>query len=650
MLSRCFSAICFVLISCVLFGQKAPDPVLFSIDDNPVYVSEFEYIYKKTNGKNADFSKASLEEYLDLYTKFKLKVNKARGMQLDTIPALQKELDGYRNQLADSYLMDRNVTERLVEEVYERVKTDVKVRHIMIGFDKNDPDTTQAYKAIMAIKKKLDDGQDFIAVAKSDSQDPMAKKNGGDLGYITGLQLPGFYSIESAAYSTPEGAYSGPVKSSLGYHIIYVEDVRPARGKIEAAHILVRIKKGESPDVSKTKIDEAYAKLKAGESFESLAKTYSDDKASASKGGSLGVFGISKYEASFENAAFGLQNDGDFSEPFQTSVGWHIIKRDRKIDIKTYKEEKSGLTARVKRDPRFEIAKKSMIQGIKERSSYKENKNELDRFVKTLDKTFLSRQWKPASFKKDVELFSLGSISGSLSQFVDYLKKNPNDRSKYGKGSKFEESAYAMFEDFVNEKAIEYEKGQLSNKYPEFKSLMREYEEGILLFEATKMLVWDKASEDTTGLKTFYENNKGQFMWDERAEIDLYSLKTTNEKVSKKAYKLASKKSSEKALSVINKGGELLTVTTMTIEKSRLKPDMGLAWKKGSVSPKKINGDVISFSKVRAIVPSAQKTLMESRGYVVAGYQDYLEKQWVDSLKKEYKVEINENAFKSLIK
>lgn len=317
-----------LVLSFQSLAQKDSDPVLFKVEGVPVHVSEFTYIYSKTNGKSADFSRKSLEEYLDLYTKFKLKVYKAREMRLDTITSLKEELAGYRRQLADSYLIDKSVTEQLVKEAYDRVQQDVDISHIFLSIKENasPQDTLAAYEKLMAAKKRIESGTPFSTVAKEVSEDKSAEKNGGHIGFITALFPNGMYALESAAYKLPIGKVSNPVRTNSGYHLLTVHARRPARGEIEAAHILIR-KTSDKPELAKMRIDSIYQLIQAGEAFEGIARERSEDRQSAANGGYVGFFGINRYEKPFEDAAFSLQKDGDYSKPFETSVGWHIVKR-----------------------------------------------------------------------------------------------------------------------------------------------------------------------------------------------------------------------------------------------------------------------------------------------------------------------------------
>ena len=319
-----------MLLFLTLFQLDAQknDKVLFSIGDEKVYVSEFNYIYEKNNAKDADYSKESLEEYLDLYKKFKLKVHKAKDVGLDTVKTLREELAGYRKQLANSYLKDKEINARLIDEVVERMKEDVEVSHIFVSAEDR---ATQQVKSgalmkVNEIKKKLDGGSPFDLMAKSLSEDRSSANKKGYLGYYTAPLPNGFYEFENAMYETKKGQISQPVKSKMGYHVIKVLDRRPARGQVEISHILLR-KKGVNRTLPKTKIlaDSVYLLLKEGRNFENMAGKFSDDSKTKAKGGYLGFIGINQFDKIFEDAAFALENDNDYSKPIETDIGFHII-------------------------------------------------------------------------------------------------------------------------------------------------------------------------------------------------------------------------------------------------------------------------------------------------------------------------------------
>lgn len=643
-----------------LFGitniqAQTDDPVLFSVDGTPVQLSEFEYIYSKTNGDKADFSRKSLEEYLDLYVKFKLKVRRAKEMKLDTIPALQTELEGYRQQLANSYLVDKQVTERLVQEAYDRSLKDVDVSHIMILVQPTatPKDTLEAYQKAMVIKRQVDKGEDFAKLAAEKSDDKSAQTNGGNIGFLTALLPNGFYDFESAAYNLKKGE-TALVKSGAGYHIVKVNAERPARGEIEAAHILIRKNKNKV-GAAKTTIDSVYQALQNGADFETLARSHSQDNLSAGKGGNIGFFGINKYERSFEDAAFAINTEGKYTQPVETSVGWHIIKLLRKKPVESFDISKRKLQPKVQKDERYEIAKNAMLERIKKEGNFKEDKRNYMKFTSFLDDEFKSHKWKPSSKNPSDVLFSLeDDIKYSVGQFEEYAQKNSRDRLRLGRSKSTSEVVEFLYGKFVGENLMKYEERQLDKKYPEFKALMREYEEGILLFEATKVLVWDKASQDTVGLEKYFSENRNnrKYMWNERAEVSFYAVKKEEIKSLKKIRKCAKKKTPEKLLAKYNKKEKVLTHRTETIEKGKNKVVNDLPWKKGSVSATEINKRDLShnFLKIEKILPKSEKTLKEARGYVVADYQDHLEREWVKELKNSFEVKINKEVFESLIK
>lgn len=656
---RVLILICTILSVQSLFAQK-DDPILFTVDNVPVHLSEFKYIYSKTNGQKADFSKTSLQEYLDLYTNFKLKVKKAKDMKLDTIESLQQELAGYRRQLADSYLIDREVTEKLVEEAYEHTKQDVDLSHILISVAENasPADTLAAWSKALEAKQKLERGEDFGAVAMAYSQDQSVSKNLGHIGYVTALFPNGFYALETAAYKATDGKVTGPIRTSAGYHLLLVHGRRPARGEIEVGHILVRLDKypGDMIKVRRT-IDSIYTELKGGLPFEDAARKYSDDKTTANKGGYIGFFGINRFEKTFEDAAFSLQKDGDYTEPIQTSIGWHIIKRISLKRDEPYPIVKSRLQAQIKQDARFELARKAMIERSKKEGHFKEYRTTLQEFIASLEAdtsmSFLTYKWKAPAQPSTEQLFSFGNdMTVTLGDFADYAQRASRIRQQMA-GAGIQAAANRLYNDFIEENSLKFEERQLETKYPEFKSLMREYEEGVLLFEVTKMEVWDKASTDTTGLQAFYNQNHSKYQWNERASISQYSLA---ERAMDKINQVREFSKNNSPAAVLEKynaeGDNVLSMQEKTFERGRNEVLDKMTWKVGELSAVEISkrDKSYNFFKIEEVLPPGQKSLQEARGYVVADYQDFLEKKWLEDLKKQYKVKVNDKVFNNLVK
>ncbi|MBK7427620.1 MAG: peptidylprolyl isomerase [Saprospiraceae bacterium] len=569
---------------------QVQDPVLFTVEGVPVHVSEFDYIYKKTNGNNADYSTASIQEYLDLYIKFKLKVQKAKEMELDTIASLSRELEGYRRQLADSYLVDKEVTDKMIEDVYKRMLSEREVAHILFKIKPNatNQDSTVAIARAQRAIDALKTGSDFAKIARGSSEDPTVETNGGNLGYLTAMLPEGFYAFENAIYNTPVGQVSEIVFSPMGVHVLKVLSERPARGEIEVAHILIRDPENMPIEGAAQKAQKAYDLLKAGGNFEEVALDMSDDKLTSSKGGYLGFFGINKYEKAFEDAAFALTKNGDFTKPVKTRIGWHVILRKDQKGIEPLPKIKSRLQNQITQDSRFEMGKKQMIDRIKKDAGFKEDPAALAEYIKTLDQEFLSYKWQANNELPVKTLFTLGTTQHTNLDFNEYLLRNQRKRLQVARDSQVQLTAMLLYNDFVSESCIKFEEAKLEVKYPEFKALMREYEEGILLFEATKMLVWDKASQDTVGLSKFHSANREKYMWDERAEWMMYTLTDVDEKAAKKIYEYAKTKSAEQTQKKFNKKKKVVVTTELRmIEKANATQMTGVEWAAGSISEMK---------------------------------------------------------------
>ncbi|MBK6833866.1 MAG: peptidylprolyl isomerase [Bacteroidetes bacterium] len=579
------------LISITALAQN--DQTILVIDGKNISKAEFENVYKKNNGKEVATDKKSLNEYMDLFINFKLKVKEAEVMGLDTVSAFKQELGGYRKQLAAPYLTDKNVNEGLITEAYERMKTEVRGSHILVkcAEDALPKDTLIAYNKITEYRKRAVKGEDFakLAVESAKDGDPSATDNKGDLGYFTSLQM--VYPFENAAFNTKVGEVSQIVRTRFGYHIMKIVDKRPNQGEMLVSHIMVRLKKemtGLDSINAKKKIEEIYAKVKAGEKFNELAKQYSEDKQSAEKGGELSWFSAGKMPVvEFENKAFALKNNGDYSEPFMTKYGWHIVKRMDKKDLPApFETVKAEIKQKVNKDSRSQAGRSALIARVKKENNFKENKvmvkkvatfPTLTEFEAVIDSSYFLGKWKAekaAALTK--EMFSLGDKKYTQTDFAKFLETRQTRRVVSDKKFTLEQ----QYKNFVEESAVAFEESKLESKYPEFKALMQEYRDGILLFELTDRKVWSKAVKDTTGLKEYYEKNKNNYLWDERADVTTY--KCADEKIAKEVRKMLSKKKTEKEiLDVINKKSQLnlATETVMYVKGENKMIDEN--WKEG---------------------------------------------------------------------
>lgn len=635
--------------ACTAQSQPSADPVLMTIAGTPVTKSEFEKVYRKNNNKEGATDMADLREYLDLYINYKLKVKEAEEEKMDTSSAFQNELKGYRKQLAQPYLTDKEVTDALIKEAYDRLQKDVRASHILISVapDALPKDTLAAYNRIMKIREMILKGADFGKMAKDSSNDQSAKENMGDLGYFTGMQM--VYPFETAAYNTPVGQISNPVRTKFGYHIIKVVDVRPAQGEIKVAHIMIKLAPGAPDSVAKqakAKIDEIYGKLKNGEKFEDLAMKFSDDKGSAKNGGVLPPFGTGRMVPEFEKAAFELQKDGDFSMPVKTSYGWHIIKRLEKKPVPDFDQKKNELKTQVARDSRADISKNALIKRIKKEYGFKEVPKTKDLFVNSLDSTVTNGEWtveKAQGMEKP--LFTLGKNTYTQKDFAEYVASHQTKRSNASP----RQIGNTLYGQYVDETCIAYEESQLENKYPEFKSLIQEYRDGILLFDLTDKKVWSKAVKDTLGLQRFYDANKSNYMWDTRCDAVIYTCADAS--IAAKARKMLKKNTPvEDIQAALNKDSQLnFAVKSGKFLKGDNEIIDTVKWEKGLSPDLNINNSVI-FVDIKDVIAPTPKSLDEAKGIVTADYQNYLEKEWIAELRNKYPVQVNQDVVASFAK
>lgn len=636
--------------NCPTCPKEADDPILFTINGKEVRVSEFTYIYNKTNGDKADYSEKSLNEYLQLYIDFKLQVAKGVEMGLDKNADVLREQNQYKRQLSSTYLTDREITEKLVKEAYEWGKQDRKISHILVAVQENaaEEDAREAYARIKQVKDQATSAN-FADLAKQFSDDSYSKNNGGDLGFFTVLQLP--YELEKAMYNTPKDGVSEIVRSKYGFHVIKVTEVRPAYGQVQLAQILIRPKMGT--DEAKKLIDSLHEALKGGANFEELASKYSQDNSTKTRGGIIGWVGINRFTGDFEKAVFTLSQDGSISAPIESTAGWHLLKRVKAMKTPSYQEIKGELTNKIKQNERFQIVQDSLVTRIKRDGSFKKDEAVLKELLDALaqDATFLQSRWNPEQSLVNNEkvLFTIGDRKGTIKEFVQLAQRSPNERfSMQPRSTKG--AMERILDNLVAQKAMEYEETQLDKKYPEFKALMREYEEGILLFEVKKQLIWDKASSDEEGLKKFYEANNAKYQWKERARVTFYTIRSTDNKLVKKIKGKTKKATADMVKDEFNKDNAVVQTTEATYEKGKNAEIDALKWKAGTVSAGYSKDGSSYFTKIEEVKPASNKSLEEARGYVVADFQDELEKTLIKELREKFKVEIKEEALKSLVK
>jgi peptidyl-prolyl cis-trans isomerase SurA len=495
-------SICILLGSMSVFSQK--EKTLVTINNEKITVADFKRVYEKNLDVIDTEEAKSVANNLALYINYKLKVKEAYQLKLDTLPSYKIEIESYKNQLSEPYLQDTTFIADLVKEVYFRTKNEVKAKHILIRTSKGErpKDTLDAYNKILDIRNRIVNGENFEKVAEETSEDRSAqddsktgrKGNKGNLGYFSAFKM--LASFEDVAYATKVGAVSMPFRSQYGYHILTVDDFRVSKGELETAHILIT----DTTTIGATKINDVYAKLQEKEAFDTLAKEYSEDTGSKVKGGKLNKFGTGRMVKSFEVAAFSLENEGDFSTPFRTPFGWHIVKLLKKYPVASFLDMEKELTAKIKRSARMQMSETAVINKLKAKYTIVENeeaKNILDiKNIRVLPKDSLQNI-----------IITINEKEITQEMFTKYIR---NRRNK---------SVYLLFKMFKDQEILTYYKENLVHTEPEYAYILKEYEDGLLLFELMQQKIWNKSSKDTLGLKTYFSNNNEKYKSEELKDI-----------------------------------------------------------------------------------------------------------------------------------
>ncbi|MCF6350443.1 MAG: peptidyl-prolyl cis-trans isomerase [Flavobacteriaceae bacterium] len=613
--------ICFIL---PLNAQNKKDKVLLTIEDEPVYVSEFLRVYNKNRTVINEENKKNTNEYLDLFINYKLKLREAYDLKLDTVPSYIKEFTKYKKQLEEPFLKDREVTDKLVKEAYERKNQEVKASHILIKLDAHAPpkDTLRVYNKLIEAREKILNGAVFKLIAAEYSDDPSAKKNGGDLGYFTVFSM--VYPFENAAYNTNVGDISMPFKTNFGYHIVQVNDKRASKGEIKVAHIMIKDVE-KKPAYSKNQINDIYNMFKQGETFEFLAKKYSDDKTSAEKGGVLRKFSLGKMIQPFADESFALKNSNDVSKPFKTKFGWHFVKLLEKYPLDSYDNLKEDLFKKIEKSKRSVLVGKSIANRLKKQYNVKVDTNLLNEVLniskdgKIPTKTFLT----------------IKEVSYTTDDLTNYFKEKSNLRKDYN--------------DFITEKVITYYKENLEKENPEYAATLKEYKDGLLLFDLLQKNIWTKAEKDTVGLQNFFDKNATNYTWKNRVKVDIASC-TRPEKAKEVQKYLKEGKSTDEIKKLINKGETVYVLfNSGTYEIGSKKLPNNFQLKKG-VSDVINEGQYFMLINVLEILPNSQKKLSDTKGKVISDYQNYLEKEWIKNLRNKYTYKINKKTLKKLTK
>lgn len=563
----------FFLVPFASAQYKTADTLLL-INNTPVLADEFEKAFNKNRNINIP-EKQTLPEYFERFLNFKLKVCAALDAKLDTLPSFKNEFKGYRDQLAQTYLTDKECQDSLIREAWEHTQYDVNVSHIMVLFP--DPqDTLAAYKKIHEAWNKLKSGESFEKVAATYSEDPSVKVNSGILGYFTAFRFP--YQFERCSYQTPKGEISAPLRTNYGYHIIRVLDRRPSEGEVKVAHIMVMVPQN-APDSAwssaRNKILGYYGRIQKGEDFAAIARQNSDDRNSAQKGGELSWFGTGQMVPEFENVAFSL-HPGEISKPVKTAYGWHLIKLLDKRSVPDFNTAKNDLKSRILKDERADIIKRSFTKKLKNKYHVTENSD------------------------------SIGNL------------------------------------------LIKTEDSRLESDYADFRDLVQEYHDGILLFDIMNREVWSK-SADSSALQNFYQNIRNKPKWDKRLDATVFSCssKEIAEKIRSAFEKNKKLNALELQKTVCDTSNTCFSMEHKLISRGESTSFDSIPWKKGFTGFFQKDNQIL-FAYIWKVRKPETKTLDDIKGLVSADYQNYLEEIWIQSLKNKYRVVVNQDLLNKI--
>lgn len=630
----------------------AQDDVLFTIDGIPVYLEEFERVFNKNKGVPG-YENMPVDAYLDMYVNFRLKVLEALRLGYDEQQAFIDELSGYRKQLARPYLQDQEMIDRLVRDAYERTVNEINASHIWMTLPENPSpeDTLRVYNKILDVRKRIMNGEVFEKVAAETSEDPSFAGNHGNLGWFSAFMM--IFPFEDAAFKTAAGEISMPVRTSYGYHIIKVNEKRISPGEILLAHIMVR--SGMDQDeatagAAEEKIYRYYDLIRHGLDFGETARLYSEDTESSQNGGRMRWIRSGELPPDIEEQVYMLRDSADFTQPLRSIYGWHIFQLLGKRPPGSFDEMEVRLKDQVLADEmRMVIAEQSAVNEIKEQSDFIQYEQNIRYLLEVLDSTVYAGQWDPVVAGDLIEpVFKIGGkefLQQDLAVYIAGFQYRPENES-------LEEILGRKSGEFIRDKLLEYKNNRLEDDYPEFRDLIREYHDGILLFNISDDLIWKQAVQDSAGLREFYEGNKSQYMWKERADASIYTADDAAylDKIRKYAKRRHARNWSVRdMLNLIceNDTSDCVVIEDAVFERGMHPFIDQMKWKKGVVREIQ-QEEGIRVIAINDVLPQEPRDFQEVRGMIVAAYQDYLEKKWVTELRSKYPVVVHEEVMKKI--
>ncbi|MFC4721053.1 peptidylprolyl isomerase [Geojedonia litorea] len=637
-----FKSVSMLLLGCcclLSFAQnKSEDDILFTVADEPVMASEFIRVYSKNLDLVKDESQKDVDAYLDLFVNYQLKVKEAKRLGLDKDPNYLREFDNYRKQLTKNFISESKVTEALVKEAFERSQQEVKASHILIMIEPSEQDTVEVYNRLLNLRERvLNEGFDKVQSDVHNGSTVFAE----DLGYFSAFKM--VYEFENAAYTTEVGEVSLPFRTQFGYHIVKVFDKRPSRGEVTVQHIMVSNRQTDSSLIPEERIGEIYKKVEQGENFESLARQFSDDKSTASKGGLLAPFkGGQLSSQEFEDQAFKLNDAGEVSPPFRTDYGWHIVKLIQKLALESFEEARGELEVKVKRDSRSSLINSALVESLKSKYTVTINDEVVSYFETLINEDFFRNSWKlPDYLVANNKVLAIDDTQYLYSDFGNYLVGA--QRRYFDKPMAAKTFVSKELNTFVESMVMNYHEDHLEEESPEFAHVLQEYRDGLLLFDLMEQKVWNAAIQDSLGLRSYFEANKNNYIWNDRVEATIIS--GAKRKTIAEAKTLLDKGINatdiKKMLNTNNEQNLMITQGTLELDNPSLPTNLEI--KKG-VSKIYNYNDAFHVINVIDVLPSTTKSFEQAKGMVINDFQNKIEKDWIATLKQQFKVSINQEV------
>jgi peptidyl-prolyl cis-trans isomerase SurA len=642
-----FYALLFLSLN-ISFSQVSDSDVLLTISDEPVLATEFVRVYNKNLDLVQDDSQKGVESYLNLFINYKLKLAEAKSLGYDKYPAYLKELKTYQNQLTQNYLIDKDVTDELVLEAYERTINEVKAQHVLVRVENFETDTLQAFNAVLAFKDRL----------KNENFDSLKKEihNGKnifveDLGFFTAFKMA--YNFESKAFNTNVGDVSDPFRTKFGYHVVKILDKRKSKGEVSVAHIMIANTQKDNTLVAKDRILELHRLLVQGEDFGNLAKQFSDDKSSSVRNGELKPFKSGQINSTkFENTAFSLKKIGDISDPIQTQFGWHILKLIKKTPVPDFNKIKQDLENKVGKDSRSKLVRSKMIDKLLSEYNLSEKNPNLVLFQSNVFFDDSNKYWDIINEINNTKIFlQIKDRSYTFRDFIDFLNRNNKSINKKWNKKFIINHQYKFF---LEQSMFQYKKDNLEYENQDFANILNEYREGLLLFELMQDKIWEGAKNDTLGLKVFYNDNKKNYLWPQRIMGSIAS--SSSYKTIKKVRKLWNKGNTNQMIdellnktkqNVIFSNGEF-TLGELPLPESFTTTTGVESGVKSSISKVIKENNSFYVVNVNEFIPESKKTISEAKGQLISDYQNELESRWILELKSKFHVDLNEEVFQKV--